>query len=225
MKKFGHRGGKALGTENSIKAMMTSMLADASGIEIDVQPARDGTPIVMHDSTIDRMTQGSGDVMNMSAELIHDMELDNGEHVPRLIDVLDALEREKPTIFIELKHPQVALPTAKIVHHYIETRGYSRNQLIVVSSLHQLLVQTHKAHSQIITGAILKEKTESLAVCGEYTHSQFLLPDINILDEDIMRDASERNLYVVPWVCDSKEQQEKAERLGAYGMILSDPSK
>ncbi len=67
---FAHRGGCALGPENTLAAFDRGLRAQADGLELDVHLAADGVPVVCHDPTLDRTTDASGAVAALtSAEL------------------------------------------------------------------------------------------------------------------------------------------------------------
>jgi glycerophosphoryl diester phosphodiesterase len=57
---FAHRGGCALGPENTIAAFDLGLAAGADGLEFDVHLSADGVAVVCHDETLDRTTGGSG---------------------------------------------------------------------------------------------------------------------------------------------------------------------
>jgi glycerophosphoryl diester phosphodiesterase len=57
---FAHRGGCALGPENTLAAFDLGLQAGADGLELDVHLAADGVPVVHHDDTLDRTTSDSG---------------------------------------------------------------------------------------------------------------------------------------------------------------------
>lgn len=57
---FAHRGGCALGPENTLAAFDLGLAAGAEGLEFDVHLSSDGIPVVHHDSTLDRTTSESG---------------------------------------------------------------------------------------------------------------------------------------------------------------------
>ncbi len=100
---FAHRGGCALGPENTIAAFDLGRAAGADGIELDVQLSADGVVVVCHDRTLDRTTSASGPVAaRTAAELarvdagFHFVDAaggvpfrDRGIGVPALRDVLD----------------------------------------------------------------------------------------------------------------------------------------
>src|SRR5687767_5476873 len=57
---FAHRGGCALGPENTCAAFDLGLAAGADGLELDVHLSADGVPVVHHDATLDRTTSQSG---------------------------------------------------------------------------------------------------------------------------------------------------------------------
>ncbi len=219
-----HRGGKALGAENTISTMKKGLAAGAHAIELDVHCTFQGEPIVIHDATLDRTTNGTGEVAKMPLETIRKYVTDEGTRVPTLLQVLDEFGTSSAIIFIELKHPKAAMPTAKIVDHYIKNKGYGMHQLVIVSFFHQLLVQIHQQYPKLITGASLKAIPESLAACGEFTGSRYVLADIDVLTEEFIKDAHSKRLKVLTWPCDDKETIMRAKLLKVDGIITADPA-
>jgi glycerophosphoryl diester phosphodiesterase len=64
---FAHRGGCALGPENTIAAFDRGLAAGADGLELDVHLSADGVPVVHHDATLDRCTAESGPIAAKTA--------------------------------------------------------------------------------------------------------------------------------------------------------------
>ena len=59
---FAHRGGSLLRPENTLPAFEHGLSFGADALELDIQQARDGELVVIHDPTLDRTTSGSGPV-------------------------------------------------------------------------------------------------------------------------------------------------------------------
>ncbi|MEW4371302.1 glycerophosphodiester phosphodiesterase family protein [Paenibacillus kandeliae] len=70
-----HRGDWRLAPENSLAAIQYSIVAGADLIEIDVQRTADGQLVLMHDETVDRMTNGSGRLSEMTLEQLRSLRL------------------------------------------------------------------------------------------------------------------------------------------------------
>jgi glycerophosphoryl diester phosphodiesterase len=64
---FAHRGGCALGPENTLAAFDLGMASGADGLELDVHLSADGVAVVHHDRTLDRTTSDSGPVAGRTA--------------------------------------------------------------------------------------------------------------------------------------------------------------
>lgn len=100
---YAHRGLWTEGglTENSLEALLAA--ADAGlGVEFDVRPAADGTPIVFHDPVLDRMTEATGSVADRSAADLIGIPLVGGGAIISLEGFLSAWPQSTP-LLCELK--------------------------------------------------------------------------------------------------------------------------
>lgn len=70
-----HRGNWKQAPENSLAAIQYSVVAGADMIEIDVQQTSDGVLILMHDETVDRMTNGTGAIHQMTFRQLRELRL------------------------------------------------------------------------------------------------------------------------------------------------------
>lgn len=96
--------------ENSLAAVRAAVAA-GYGIEIDIQPSRDGVPIVFHDYDLKRLTGVAGPIAQKTASELGDIELlGGGGTVPTLTQVLDAVAGRVP-LLIEVKDQDGALGT------------------------------------------------------------------------------------------------------------------
>jgi glycerophosphoryl diester phosphodiesterase len=64
---FAHRGGCALGPENTLAAFDRGLEAGADGLELDIHLSADGVAVVHHDATLDRTTSASGPIASRTA--------------------------------------------------------------------------------------------------------------------------------------------------------------
>ena len=83
-----HRGGGALAPENTLGAIRLGASMGFMGVEFDVMLAGDGTPVVIHDETVDRTTDGRGEVSKMSYAELCAFTIDKAEKIPRYEDVV-----------------------------------------------------------------------------------------------------------------------------------------
>ncbi|MER7990268.1 glycerophosphodiester phosphodiesterase family protein [Streptomyces noursei] len=102
----GHRGAPKLAPENTIASLQTAIDRGADWIETDVQFTKDGQPVIMHDATVDRMTNGKGRIDQLSAEEISKLTINGGGHVPTLEEVLTQLKGRSTRLLLEIKGTQ-----------------------------------------------------------------------------------------------------------------------
>ena len=109
-KLIGHRGVRDLKPENTIESISTAFDIGLECVEIDVKISKDYIPLLLHDDTLDRTTNGSGLVCDFTFEEIN--QLDAGYYfyksetdikVPSLRSVLDLVKKNKKNLNIELK--------------------------------------------------------------------------------------------------------------------------
>jgi glycerophosphoryl diester phosphodiesterase len=77
-----HRGGGALAPENTLGAMRLGASMGFKGVEFDVMLAGDGTPVVIHDETVDRTTNGKGSVPAMTYAELSALTIQEKEKIP-----------------------------------------------------------------------------------------------------------------------------------------------
>ena len=109
-KLIGHRGVKNLCPENTLESINKAFDLGLSYIEVDVKVSKDEIPILLHDDTLDRTTNGNGLVVNFNYEDL--IKFDAGEYfynkktdifIPKLADVLKLCKIRNGNINIELK--------------------------------------------------------------------------------------------------------------------------
>lgn len=123
-----HRGLSGLAPQNSLPAVELSVEYGYDGCEFDIHTTKDGKWVVIHDDTVDAMTDGEGEVSDFTLEAIRRLKLDSGNNiekydslqVPTLEEVLDVLEGTQTAPVIEIKSCDVKyLPSLKqIISEY-----------------------------------------------------------------------------------------------------------
>ena len=83
-----HRGARYAAPENTIAAYDAAAAVGADYIELDVRRTRDGQLVIMHDSTVDRTTNGHGSVAELTFEEIRKLGAGQGQVVPTLAEAL-----------------------------------------------------------------------------------------------------------------------------------------
>ena len=101
-----HRGGGALAPENTLGAIRLGASMGFKGVEFDVMLAGDGTPVVIHDETVDRTTDGHGEVPKMSYAELSAFTINRTEKIPRYEDVVRLCRERGLWANVEIKPAQ-----------------------------------------------------------------------------------------------------------------------
>ena len=115
---YGHRGASGHAPENTLEAFRLAMQMGADGFELDVHLSRDGELVVIHDETVDRTTDGTGLVRELTLAQLKALDASNGMRtykgakIPTLGEVFDLIRETRHTVNVEIKtdewfYPQI----------------------------------------------------------------------------------------------------------------------
>ena len=110
---IGHRGAKGYEPENTLRSFEKAIQLGCDYVELDVHLA-DEELFVIHDSSVDRTTNGSGKMSELTREQIKSLDAGNGQTIPTLIEVLELLDG-RCGVNIELKGPGTAEPVSDLL--------------------------------------------------------------------------------------------------------------
>src|SRR5699024_9075510 len=152
MVNIAHRGASGHAPENTMAAFEKAFEMKADYIEIDVQMTKDKELVAIHDTTVNRTTNGVGAVGDYTLEIIK--KLDAGslfsddlscEKITTIREILDTY-RSKIVILIELKSPELFSGIEEKVAHALSERNMDQpnKQKIIIQSFNHESVQTSK---------------------------------------------------------------------------------
>jgi glycerophosphoryl diester phosphodiesterase len=102
MEIIAHRGASYDAPENSLEAFEIAIEQGATRVELDIQLTRDGVPVVNHDDNTERTGDRNVEIQFTSAEELRSVKLANGEPIPTLEEVCQALSG-RCSLDVELK--------------------------------------------------------------------------------------------------------------------------
>ncbi|MEW5982421.1 MAG: glycerophosphodiester phosphodiesterase [Acidobacteriota bacterium] len=238
---FAHRGGAALAPENTIAAFDNGLELGADGLELDVQLSRDGVPVVIHDPTLERTTDGAGPLTDWTARELASVDAGyrftrDGQHpfrgrgigIPALADVL--VRYPRTPLIIELKARDVRL--ARSVVDAIRAAGAVGH--VTVGSFHQGALDAVRAYDPAIrTGADIDEVRSGLAaeVFGRHRSRvlfhAFQVPEVyagdRIVTPTFVERAHDAGASVIVWTVDREDDVRRLLDWGVDGIITDRP--
>lgn len=97
-----HRGWRSKYPENTMAAFRAAVELGVDQIETDVRVTKDGELVLIHDAAVDRTTNGSGLVCDMTFAELRALDAGNGEQIPTLTELLE-LVKDHPTITLDIE--------------------------------------------------------------------------------------------------------------------------
>lgn len=204
----GHRGAAKLEPENTLLSMQKAIDLGVDQIEIDVHLTRDQHLVVIHDTTVDRTTDGQGAIADFTLAQVKQLDAGKGERIPTLQEVMD-LVRGKVILQIELKGPKTAGPVIQTV----EQNGME-NGVLLTSFVHERLREVRQLNPDLRLGALWASPPpdvceQAIDMGAEAIHIQHL----NI-DPPLVEEAHAHGLKIRAWNPDTVEEIQRVIDLG-----------
>lgn len=230
-----HRGDSAHRPENTLASFASALELGAELVELDVQLTGDGHVVVLHDPTLDRTTDGSGDVRRMTlAELrrlsagyrVRFGETYFGERVPTLAEAL-ALMRGRGRAMIELKRESVgedALAGIEARTLQEVRRAGMEDDVALISFDRRALLRCREQAPAITRGHLFHRASIDEVIEGaRAVASMLVMPEKGMLSDALCDRAHEAGLKLVTWVVDDAEELRSFERFGLFGVGTNRP--
>lgn len=146
---IGHRGACAYAPENTLESIKTAHDMGVDWVEIDVMLTRDFIPVIHHDDTLDRTTNGAGNVADRDWEDIKQLEAGSwfsdgfaGAKIPTLEETLELLIDLDMGLNLEIKPtPGREIETAEVALDYL-SRIWDDHDRLLLSSFSHVSLET-----------------------------------------------------------------------------------
>ena len=222
--KIAHRGAKGYEPENTLKAFQKALDLQADGIELDVHLSADGHIIVMHDETIDKMTNGKGAVNTFTLAELKSLLIAEKHEIPTLDEVFDLVDK-KCFINIELKNADTSKKVVSLIEKNIAEKGWNYNHFIISSFDWNALQQVHNLNSNIPIGVLTEEDLNTALAFAELIKAKAIHPDFHLLDKEKVYQIQEKGFLVFPWTVNTVEDIQKIKSYNVNGIITDFPDK
>jgi glycerophosphoryl diester phosphodiesterase len=230
-----HRGDSAHRPENTLCAFASALELGSDLVELDVQLTRDGAVVVIHDPAVDRTTNGSGDVRQMTLAELRALSAGypdrfgsefQGERVPTLAEALGLL-RGRARVMIELKTESVtdAADSGLEAHTLAEVRkaGMERD-VALISFDRRALLRCLEQAPDILRGHLFYRATPDEIVTGaRAVRSELIMPHKDLLSDELCSAARGAALRVATWVVDEPEELRALARFELFGVGTNRP--
>ena len=226
-----HRGGGATAPENTLPAISAALAAGFDYVEVDVALTADRQPVLMHDTTVDRTTDGHGRLSSLTLAQVQRLDAGAWFHadyagtaVPTFGEFLDVLAGTGQRAIVEFKgewdaaavQAAVAEVTARNLERRVAVSSFDARTLAMAGSassvLPRLFILKH------LPPDVVRAATEA-GVRGLVVDRRALLERPEAVDE-----LHAAGIRVVVYTLNSDTQWDEVTALGVDGIVTDDPA-
>ncbi len=218
---IGHRGASGTEPENTLRSFRKAVDVGADGIELDVHTCATGELVVIHDDTVDRTTDGSGKVSELSLDQLRELDAGSGERIPLLTEVLDLIGR-RILVNIELKGDSTAQGVSRIISSYLG-RGYETDDLLVSSFKPIELSDFISLEEDIRIGVLFEDHPEMYLDFAGKIGAYSVHPRKDLVDPSLVRRSVDMGCRVLTWSVNDREEVDSLISMGVDGIFTDYP--
>jgi glycerophosphoryl diester phosphodiesterase len=241
-----HRGGGSLWPENTMYAFERAAAMDVDVLEMDIHSTADGMLVVIHDRTVDRTTDGTGAVQDLTLAEVKALDAayswssdggttypyrGQGITVPALEEVFAAFPAQPMNVEIKQAEPSIAAPLCRTI------REFGMAHRVLVASFHdQVMEEFRHECPEVATSASENEVVVLFVVSNTFlgatyspTSQSVQVPEhrsgLHVLTPSLVDTAHSRNIQVHAWTINEVGDMQRILDLGVDGIITDYPDR
>ncbi|MBE5917071.1 MAG: glycerophosphodiester phosphodiesterase [Pseudobutyrivibrio ruminis] len=227
---FAHRGFSGKYPENTMLAFEKAIEVGCEGIEFDVHFSKDGKLVIVHDETIDRTSNQTGFVKDLTyeelceADFSYKFQKEYGfQRIPTLEEYLELIKDKDIITNIELKTGIFEYPGIEKAVYDLIKKYDLRDQMIISSFNHYSIMRMKEIDPGIKCGLL----TESwLLKAGEYVKNcgvECFHPIGTMLNPATVKEVRDNGIEINTWTVNRPEEVDYMINLGVDGIIGNNP--
>lgn len=215
MLKIGHKGTSEKGIpENTLASVRYAIRAGVDGVEFDLRRTKDGVAVVIHDDTVDNMTNGKGRVRSMDLAQLKRLEVKgSAEQIPTLEEMLQVIGNSLKVAFIEIKDKGLEQQTLDAVY-----RNSMQDNAVIISFSKQILRNVRALDGNIKLGLDHKGPMNVIGFALEVGAS-YLVSKAQNISAKFVEQANGNGLSVIAWTVNDVKEVERLRGIGVQGII------
>lgn len=245
-----HRGGAGERPENTMLAFQHAVDLGVDALEMDVHSSSDGVLVVIHDDTVDRTTDGSGRVSDMTFAALQALDAGynwspaegesasaehsfrgQGAQIPAFEEVLTAFPEMRMVIEIKQETPSIVQPLCDML------RAHNMQEQVIVGSFHPAPLYAFRESCPEVATSAVEEEIRPFFILNQvgltraYAPSMhaFQVPEysgsLHVVTQSFVDSARAHNIAVQTWTINDEEGMGRMIDLGVNGIITDYPTR
>lgn len=217
--RIGHRGAAGYAPENTLASLEQAVKLGVDVVEFDVRRSVDGAVVLLHDRTVDRTTNGKGQVETLPVQILRGLDAGGGERIPHLKEALACLNGRAGAM-IEMKMEGMAADVCGIV----KASGF-QGLVFYASFFHEELIEVRSLLADALTVALIEKASNhptAFATNAQATHAGLAL---DIVTPELVQALQVKALQVFVYTVDEPEDIVRMKSFGVDGIISNFPDR
>ncbi|MFC5077583.1 Glycerophosphoryl diester phosphodiesterase [Vibrio thalassae] len=230
---IGHRGAAEEAPENTMISVEKAIGSGCTWIEVDTQLSADGVPVIIHDNSVDRCTNGTGYVSSLSCAELQSLDAGSwfsdefrGAKIPSLEELLRFCKARDVGINLELKvydKSTIGRLVTKVCEIILKV-DFKLSSLLISSFSIQAIKAIKREISEMRIGLIVDDASQ-IDLDEIKTVDIFSIhADYKSLTVDIARDLQKKGYEIYIWTVNDPVQKEIFKRMNVINIITDRPS-
>jgi glycerophosphoryl diester phosphodiesterase len=219
---FAHRGGNEFAPENSFRAFKSAVDIGYKYLETDVHLTKDGFLIAFHDDTLDRVTDKSGLIRDLTLSEIKKAKIAGTEEIPLLSELLNSFT---DCFFnIDCKVDETVQPLINLINNKdfinrVCIGSFSQKRINFIRKSLGKEVKTSMGPAEVILSKFLSYTSLGYNFKSSYTSIPIRRYGINLLDERNINYLKSNNQKVIAWTINDEDQMKMLINIGIDGIM------
>ncbi len=225
-----HRGASGTAPENTLAAFRRAVEQGAGFIETDLHLSRDGKIVTIHDDTLERTTNGRGEVKAHTLEELRALDAGAwfapefaGERIPTLDELLALAARADLSLYLEIKGGS-AYGIERALGGALRGRPEAM-RVVVLSFEPHVLELVHQLDRLLMTGLLFDDNAADVVERATRVGARQLAPRGDRVSRDLVERAHIAGLQVVTWTINKPEQMRALAAAGVDGIMSDFPDR
>jgi glycerophosphoryl diester phosphodiesterase len=227
---WAHRGASGYAPENTLEAFQKAIDLKADGIELDVQMTKDGRLVIIHDETVNRVSDARGWVKDFTLEEIRKLNVNlrfpeyGAVKIPTLEEVYRLMQDTRLMINVEIKSGIVFYKDIEEKVMELTRRMGLQERIIYSSFNHYSVMKLKKLDPSVKTGFLYEDGYLDMPQYAAKHGVEALHPALyNLQYPNFIEDCRVRNIKVRPWTVNETEEMKLLCGLKIDAMITNYP--
>ena len=226
---FAHRGASGGAPENTMAAFKQAIEKGSDGVELDIHLTADGKVVVIHDATVDRTSDGRGEVAYRNYSELAKLDMAarwkgskwGAQRIPLLEEVIECVIPAGLLMNVEIKggkaSPMLAEQAVSIIKGYdaMDRVVFSSFDPLQLNKVRTLVPSSRRALLSYFPPPVSAGKADDLWGCHPY-HM--------LVSKGTVQKWHLEGMHVQLWTVNTKKDMQMAIRIGADGIITNHPA-